>query len=174
MEVITYEIPQKVRVRKYSVDYERLCELLRRHKKTLGLSNKAIAESLNVPITKVEHWFRQDSSFAIPDEELWIKIKELLQIDSTEFDESILTFVEKESVFEKGNRIYDSIGIAPTITCGDVGLTILERADNMEVKQIGNIMPNNNRDNPNQGRVYDQTGLAPTLTDMQGGGADNQ
>lgn len=40
----------------------------------------------------------------------------------------------------------------------------------MEVKQIGNIMPNNNRDNPNQGRVYDQTGLSPTLTDMQGGG----
>lgn len=40
----------------------------------------------------------------------------------------------------------------------------------MEVKQIGNIMPNNNRDNPNQGRVYDQYGLSPTLTDMQGGG----
>ena len=170
MEVITYEIPQKVRVRKYSVDYERLCELLRRHKKTSGLSNKAIAESLNVPITKVEHWFRQDSSFAIPDEELWIKIKELLQIDSTEFDESTLTFVEKESVFEKGNRIYDSVGIAPTITCGDAGLTILERMDELEVKQIGNIMPNNNRDNPNQGRVYDRNGLSPTLTDMQGGG----
>jgi DNA (cytosine-5)-methyltransferase 1 len=40
----------------------------------------------------------------------------------------------------------------------------------MEVRQIGNVMPNNNRDNPNQGRVYDQNGVCPTLTDMQGGG----
>jgi len=38
-----------------------------------------------------------------------------------------------------------------------------------EVKQIGNIMPNKNRDNPNTGRVYDKNGLAPTLNCMQGG-----
>lgn len=162
MEVITYEIPQKVRVRKYSVDYERLCELLRRHKKTSGLSNKAIAESLNVPITKVEHWFRQDSSFAIPDEELWIKIKELLQIDSTEFDESIMTFVEKDSVFEKGNRIYDSVGIAPTITCGDAAITVLERIDDLEVKVLGDMFQDNGHGSM-AGRVYDTGGQCPAL-----------
>ncbi len=38
-----------------------------------------------------------------------------------------------------------------------------------EVKQIGNIMPNKNRDNPNTGRVYDKNGLAPTLNCMEGG-----
>ena len=39
----------------------------------------------------------------------------------------------------------------------------------MEVKQIGNIMPGTNRDNPNQGRVYDSKGLSPTISSMQGG-----
>ena len=34
----------------------------------------------------------------------------------------------------------------------------------MEIKQIGNIMPGANRENPNQGRVYDSEGLCPTLT----------
>ena len=65
---------------------------------------------------------------------------------------------------ERQRRVYSTQGISPTI---------LGRSDSvkiMEVKQIGNIMPNNNRDNPNQGRVYDQNGLSPTLTDMQGGG----
>ena len=38
-----------------------------------------------------------------------------------------------------------------------------------EVKQIGNIMPGTNRDNPNQGRVYDTSGIAPTINTMQGG-----
>ena len=38
-----------------------------------------------------------------------------------------------------------------------------------EVKQIANIMPGTNRDNPNQGRVYDTSGLCPSITTMQGG-----
>ena len=65
---------------------------------------------------------------------------------------------------ERQRRVYSTQGISPTI---------LGRSDSvkiMEVRQIGNIMPNNNRDNPNQGRVYDRNGLSPTLTDMQGGG----
>lgn len=37
------------------------------------------------------------------------------------------------------------------------------------VRQIMNVMPGTNRDNPNQGRVYDKNGLAPTLTKMDGG-----
>ena len=170
MEVITYEIPQKVRVRKYPVDCIKLCETLREYKEKVGLSNRKISEQLNLPITKVEHWFRKDSSFAIPDEYVWFEIKKLMNIETTEFDESIMTFEEKEGVFEKGNRIYDQKGISPTITCGDADLKILERVNDLEVRQIGNCMENRNRKNPNQGRVYDQDYLSPTLTDMQGGG----
>ncbi len=39
----------------------------------------------------------------------------------------------------------------------------------IEVKQIGNVMPGTNRENPNQGRVYDKEGLAPTISCMGGG-----
>ena len=40
----------------------------------------------------------------------------------------------------------------------------------MEIRQLGNIMPTEKRDNPNAGRVYDVSGIAPSLTNMQGGG----
>lgn len=38
-----------------------------------------------------------------------------------------------------------------------------------EVRQLMNIMPGTNRDNPNQGRVYDVEGISPALTTMEGG-----
>ena len=110
------DIPQTVRVRKYEVDSARLCEVLRNCKRSSGLKNQDIAEILNVPLTKVAHWFRQDKCFAIPDEDIWFKLKSLLCIDTDEFDTAIMTFEEKEGVFEKSNRCYFSNGIAPTIT----------------------------------------------------------
>jgi hypothetical protein len=48
-----------------------------------------------VPQTKVEHWFRLDDSFAIPDEDIQFKLKELLEINTSEFDKSITEFEEK-------------------------------------------------------------------------------
>ena len=139
MELITYEISQMIKVRKYSVDCKMLCETLRNHKRENGISNKQIAEKLNVPVTKVEHWFRQDNSFSIPDAEIWLQLKDLLKIQTNEFDAPIMTFEEKENVFEKGNRIYDSNGICPTITCADAKLTILDRGEWMGVK-IENVI----------------------------------
>lgn len=38
-----------------------------------------------------------------------------------------------------------------------------------EVKQIGNVLPTEKRDNPNQGRVYDSEELSPCINTMQGG-----
>lgn len=106
-------LPLMVKVRKYPIDNTRLAELLRAHKK---LTNKQISEALNVPLTKVEHWFRTDTFFAIPDAEIWYKLKELLGIETEEFDEAITTFEEREGVFEKNNRFYLDTGIAPTLT----------------------------------------------------------
>ena len=40
----------------------------------------------------------------------------------------------------------------------------------MELNQLGNIMPTENRDNPNQGRVYSADGISPTITNTAGGG----
>ena len=107
------DIPQTIRVRKHTINNTKLVELLRSHK---NLSNKQIADALNVPITKVEHWFRTDVYFAVPDAEIWFKLKSLLQIETNEFDEAITTFEEKEGVFEKSNRCYLDSGIAPTLT----------------------------------------------------------
>lgn len=39
-----------------------------------------------------------------------------------------------------------------------------------QVIQVGNIMPTDTRDNPNQGRVYDPNGISPCLNKMDGGG----
>ena len=38
------------------------------------------------------------------------------------------------------------------------------------IKQIGNLIENTTRNNPEVGRVYDTDGISPTLTNMAGGG----
>lgn len=115
-KIITHNIPQKVIVRKYEVDTNKLVETLRLHKQILGLTNNQIANNLNTPLTLVEHWFRQDSSFAIPSADIWFKLKDLLCITTDEFDLSITEFEEKDGVFEKANRCYGVDGLAPTLT----------------------------------------------------------
>lgn len=110
------DIPQTVKVRKYEINCKLLCECLRDHKAKFGLSNKKIAEKLNVPMTMVEHWFRKDKYFAIPDADIWFKLKSLLGIETDEFDAAITTFEEKEGVYEKSERHYFVDGIAPTLT----------------------------------------------------------
>lgn len=115
-KIIMEEIPQTVMIRKYKVDTQKLVQLLRKNKSELKISNKELTEILNIPITKVEHWFRQDDSFAIPGPDLWIQLKEVLKIETTEFDEAIMTFEEKENVYEKSNRCYHEQGICPTLT----------------------------------------------------------
>ena len=76
---------------------------------------------LHVPITKVEHWFRQDDCFAVPDPDIWMPLKKLLGIETDEFDKSIMTFEEKEGVYEKSDRHYFAEGIAPTLTSTSAG-----------------------------------------------------
>ena len=60
------DIKQNVRIRKNKVDIKGLQKLFKEHK---TISNNEIAERLNVPVTTIEHWFRTDSGFAIPNEE---------------------------------------------------------------------------------------------------------
>ena len=109
-KIITHNIPQKVKVRKYKVDTYLLKAVLAFSKKQTKISNSEISEKLNIPITQVEHYFRYDNSFAIPNPEIWFELKNILDIQTNIFDESIMTFEEKE------NRIYDEKGIAPTLT----------------------------------------------------------
>ena len=115
-KIITHNITQTVKVRKYPVNTEKLVEILRNAKIEQDLTNSRIAFELDVPITTVEHWFRKDSSFAIPDENIWFRLKNLLRINTDEFDKSIMTFEEKDGIYDKANRVYDEEGLAPTLT----------------------------------------------------------
>lgn len=112
-KIITYNITRKVKVRKYDVDIDKLKQVLKEHKK---YSNKEIALILDLPITTVEHWFRSDNCFSIPDPQIWLRLKSLLNIKTDEFDKSIMTFEEREGVYEKADRLYDEKGLAPTLT----------------------------------------------------------
>ena len=112
-------VKQPVKIRKFDVDTEKLKQLLKQQKQKIGLSCKKISEILNKPKTLVEHWFRTDNYFAIPDEDIWFQLKDLLEIDNDEFDESIMTFEYREGVYEKSERCYKDNGICPTLTCSD-------------------------------------------------------
>lgn len=110
-------VPQPVKVRKFEVDTEALKCLLRTHKKKSNLSNKTIANKLNKPLTLVEHWFRTDGCFAIPDADIWVELKSLLGINDDGFDECVTEFEFRDGVYEKSERCYYDFGISPTITC---------------------------------------------------------
>jgi DNA (cytosine-5)-methyltransferase 3A len=112
---ICHTIPQEVTVRKYTCDIEKFKTLLREHK---TISNKKIAETLNKPQTLVEHWFRKDKCFSVPDADIWFELKKLLNIDTTEFDNFVTVFETRDGVFEKGNRCYDVDGKMSTLMTG--------------------------------------------------------
>ena len=115
---ICHTIPQEVRVRKYSCDIVKFQTLLRQSKQESKLANWHIAEKLDRPQTEVEHWFRTDKYFNIPDEDVWFDLKKLLKIESTEFDDFVTVFEEREGVFEKANRCYDVNGKMSTLMTG--------------------------------------------------------
>ena len=114
--IITHNIIQKVKIRKYEVNINKLKEILRSAKIETEITNNKLAEELSIPRTQIEHYFRKDDSFAIPEPNIWFRLKELLNIKTDEFDESIMTFEEKDGVYDKANRIYNDEGLAPTLT----------------------------------------------------------
>ena len=75
--IITHNQNQIVKVRKNEVDIPNLQILLKKHKKK-GITLDYISTKLKVPKTMVEHWFRTDSGFSIPNPEIWLSLKELL------------------------------------------------------------------------------------------------
>jgi DNA-cytosine methyltransferase len=113
-----YEIKKDVLVRKYPVDTDSLKRCLKKHK---NISNNKISELLNLPKTKIEHWFRQDDSFAIPSAEHWFQLKEILHIETNIFDQSITEFIIEENKYDSTNRIYDSTFPSPTLTASNSG-----------------------------------------------------
>lgn len=157
-EINKIDIPQTVKVRKYEVDVNLLRKVLREHK---CYTNKEIAEKLNKPLTLVEHWFRNDNSFAIPDAEIWFNLKKLLNIETNEFDKSITTFEEKEGVYEKSNRCYFDNGIAPTLMSSSADEKIISklRIRKLTPKECWRLMGFNDEDFEKASKVNSNTQL---------------
>lgn len=102
-----------VKVRKHYIEKKELAHYLRSYK---NKTNKDVAAFCDVPLTKAEHWFRTDSSFAIPDEVSWFKLKECLGIKSNRYDKEITEFEIKKCNFDMAKRIYHVDGKHPTLT----------------------------------------------------------
>ena len=110
---------EQVKVRKHEVEIISLQYLLREMKKESNKTNKQIAEETNTPITKVEHWFRTDSSFAIPSDDIWFRLKEVLGIETDVFDKQVMEFEYRDGVYESKQRVYSENGKSPTLTAGN-------------------------------------------------------
>ena len=115
-KIITEYIQQEVKVRKYEVDIEGLKKTLKEAKEKAGISIKEIADTLEVNKTTVEHWFRNDNCFSIPDENIWHNLKELLNITTDKFDNALTEFEIKDNKYDMSNRVYHENGISPTLT----------------------------------------------------------
>jgi len=155
---------EQVKVRKHEVEINSLQYLLREMKKESCKTNKQIAEETNTAITKVEHWFRTDSSFAIPSDDIWLKLKEVLGIETDLFDKQIMEFEYRDGVYESKQRVYSENGKSPTLTAGNKDQYI-ETHDTP--KQVGTAVDIKGHDQIK--RVYSEDGKSPTLTTCGGG-----
>ena len=155
---------EEVKVRKHEVDIKGLQFLLRSMKEQSGKTNKQIATETNMPVTKVEHWFRTDTSFAIPSDDIWFKIKDILGIETNVFDKQIMEFEYKDGVYETKQRVYSEDGKSPTLTSSNKEQYI-ETYDTP--KQVGTAADLNGHDILK--RVCSEDGKSPTLNSMGGG-----
>ena len=154
--VIVHNIPQIVSVRKHKVDIIKLQGVLKEHK---TISNQKIAEKLNIKKTTVDHWFRTDDGFSIPEANIWQDLKSLLEIKTDKFDKSITEFETREGVYEKANRVYDTKGIAPTMTSTSADERILIN----KVVQLNQCKESGGKQPYQQNRMYDINGINPAL-----------
>jgi DNA-cytosine methyltransferase len=103
----------KVKVRKNYINKKELGLFLRSYKnKTI----KEISNFCDAPKTMVEHWFRLDNSFSIPEEKYWEKLKQFLNITDNKYDKAIKEFEIKNNTFDMAKRIYHIDGKHPTLT----------------------------------------------------------
>jgi DNA-cytosine methyltransferase len=149
--LVVHIIPQTVSVRKYEVDIESLKILIKSHKNDT-ITN--IAKKIDRPKTEVEHWFRSDNSFAIPSSDIWLQLKDILDIKTDVHDKSILEFEEKENTFEQSNRVYDVNSKNPTLLAG--------KKDNL-ILQLNPSTESGGKQPYQQNRIYDTNGKNPAL-----------
>ena len=155
---------EEVKVRKHEINISSLQQLLRVYKSSSKKTHKQVAKEINMPVTKVEHWFRTDTSFAIPGDDIWFKLKDILGIETDVFDKQIMEFEYRDGVYETKQRVYSENGKSPTITASNKEQYIETYST---PKQVGVASDIKGFDIIK--RIYSENGKSPTLTTMQGG-----
>ena len=96
-----------------------ICDYLRNNK---NISMYKLALKTQITKTQLEHYFRKDSSGALPNKDDWLKLKKVLNFDDT-YDEIMTDYMEDLMTYEMTTRVYDSTGISPTLTSGEKLIT---------------------------------------------------
>jgi hypothetical protein len=88
---------KRKRVRKYKIDKIAINQLIRAAKEKKGVEYKDIAEFLGVSINRIHAWFSANPKYIVMSDvfsEKWFELKFFLDIESTEFDKAITTYVD--------------------------------------------------------------------------------
>lgn len=107
---------QRKKRRKYEIDKPKLNAFLREHKENKGVSYQQIADFLDIKKHNVVTWFdtRPDHNhYSDLFTEKWYELKFFLEIDSDEFDEQIMTYVDPpplNDMFICSNQNCDMVG----------------------------------------------------------------
>ena len=151
---------EQVKIRKHEVDIVGLQQCILSHYAKCGMSKKEIAKQLNDKYSTVEHYFRNLGSeyFAIPSDEHWPQLKEILNIKTNKYDKSIMEFEYRDGVFESTQRVYSEEGKSPTLTASNK-----EQMIETKPKKAYDIPRDILKDNERQRRVYDPSGKSPTI-----------
>ena len=158
---------EQVKIRKHEVDIVELQQCILSHYAKCGMSKREIAKQLNDKHSTVEHYFRNLGSdyFAIPSDEHWPQLKEILNIKTDKYDKSIMEFEYRDGVFESTQRVYSEEGKSPTLTASNK-----EQMIETKPKQVGTAVDINGHDILK--RVYSPNGKSPTVTTCGGGNTE--
>jgi len=151
---------EQVKIRKHEVDIVGLQQCILSHYAKCGMSKREIAKQLKDKYSTVEHYFRNLGSeyFAIPSDEHWPQLKEILNIKTNKYDKSIMEFEYRDGVFESTQRVYSEEGKSPTLTASNT-----EQMIETKPKKAYDIPRDILKDNERQRRVYDPSGKSPTI-----------
>ena len=121
------------KVRTYEVDKEKLTKLLREKKDISKLSINDIALKTHMTRDVISHIFLSNyKKSTLPSPDLWPKLKELLNIQTDEFDKSLLTFQDNK------NNTINNLLICKTPYCHNIGSDI-ELVENEIIKGLKSI-----------------------------------
>lgn len=118
-----------IEIRVCNIDKFEFVEFLRKQIKIKGITLKNISEILDIPLTTVEHYFRTDKCHSFPGSDIWYDLKELLDIETDKYDKELTTYIDGDCKYDIANRVYDSNGIAPTITSAKADIIIVTKTN---------------------------------------------